>query len=120
MQLYKIGAHGELISHKGQCVVYEGYVYTNPSKEMLYKDGYRPLGISEIPEFNCDTQTFKAESYYYSEDGSEILTKYTIEELTEIDIQQRTVEERLNALEQAGLERDAALIELAAILAGGA
>ena len=30
-----------------------------------------------------------------------------------------TAEERLAALEQAGIERDAALMELAAILAGG-
>ena len=30
-----------------------------------------------------------------------------------------TAEERLAALEQAGLERDAALMELAALLAGG-
>ena len=119
MQLYKIGAHGELISHKGQCVIEEGYVYTNPSEELLYKNGYRPLGKSEIPEFDFDTQTVKAESYYYSKDGSEILTKYVVEELTEIEVQQKTVEERLAALEQAGLERDAALIELAAMLTGG-
>lgn len=31
-----------------------------------------------------------------------------------------TLQERLDALEQAGLERDAALIELAAMLTGGA
>ena len=35
------------------------------------------------------------------------------------ELPQPTAEERLAALEQAGRERDAALMELAAILAGG-
>lgn len=38
---------------------------------------------------------------------------------TELPIPEPTPEERLAALEQAGAERDAALIELAAMLAGG-
>lgn len=39
--------------------------------------------------------------------------------LPEMPAPQPTPEERLAALEQAGLERDAALMELAALLAGG-
>ena len=39
--------------------------------------------------------------------------------LMEMPIPEPTPEERLAALEQAGLERDAALMELAAMLAGG-
>ena len=39
--------------------------------------------------------------------------------MAEMPIPEPTQEERLAALEQAGLERDAALMELAAMLAGG-
>ena len=40
--------------------------------------------------------------------------------LPEVPAPMPTPEERLAALEQAGMERDAALMELAAMLAGGA
>lgn len=43
------------------------------------------------------------------------MKKYQIE----MPIPEPTPEERLAALEQAGMERDAALMELAAMLAGG-
>lgn len=120
MQLYKVGTHGELIPYNGQCVVRDGRVYTNPSIEMQYEDGFRPLGASNVPDYDIDTEMVKIDSYYYSEDGSQILATYVVYKMSELEIQAKTIEERLAALEQAGLERDAALIELAAMLAGGA
>lgn len=54
------------------------------------------------------------------------LVEMTAEEIAEMEKHQMempapepTTEERLMALEQAGMERDAALMELAAMLAGG-
>ena len=53
-----------------------------------------------------------------------VLVEMTPEEIAEMEKFQAempapTPEERIAALEQAGLERDAALMELAAMLAGG-
>lgn len=119
MQLYKIGTNGKLIPYNGQCIVRNGRVYTNPSIDLQYEDGFRPLGASSIPEYDIDTEMVKVNSYYYNEDHTEILPIYTVYKLSEQEIQAKTIEERIAALEQAGLERDMAIIELAALLVGG-
>lgn len=119
MQLYKIGSQGELIPYNGQCIIHEGFVYTKPSLEMQYKNGYRPLSTLGIPDYDETTQFFRAESYYYNEDGSEILANWVVYDLPLQQLPEKTIEERILDLEQAGLERDIALMELAALLTGG-
>lgn len=118
--LYKINEQGKLISFpKNQCAIIEGKVYTNPSNEILYSLGFRPLGtITEFPEFDVNTQTLKIDYYYYNDGHTEILPKYSVCALEPI-INNKTVKERLADLEQASLEQDIALMELAEMLAGG-
>lgn len=115
MNLFKIGEQGNLVPYRGQCIKIDGIVYTNPSEEILLADGFRPLAAVELPAFDIETQDLKADSYHYSEDGSEIITVYIVVEQEEKEM---TIEERVALLEQEGLARDAALIELAAIVAG--
>lgn len=118
--LYKINENGSLISYDNKkCIISDGKVYTNPSSEMQYELGYRPLGQADMPIYDEQTEFLKVKSYYYNEDGTEILPIYEICKWEEMASSTQTIEERLLNLERAGLERDAALIELAAMITGG-
>ena len=119
-KMYKL-VNGTAVEYAGQSVILDDMVYCNPSDEVLWNAGYRPLGTSEVPDFDIETEMLKVDHYTLNSDGSEIIAVYTIEKWSEIEETNATptFEERLTAVEKAGLERDIALMELAAMLAGG-
>lgn len=118
-QLFKLDEQGKLIPYENQCIKIDNKIYTNPSYEIQYEAGYRPIGKGEIPNFNIETEIIEAESYYYNKDKTEIIPVYSVKTLSEFEIANKTIDARLTAIEQAGLERDIALMELAEMLAGG-
>ena len=117
-ELYKLDSKGCLVKYSEQSIVLHGKVYTNPSIDILWSAGFRPMGTTEIPDFDPETHTFKVDHYVYNEDQSEIIPVCIIEALSvETEMESKpTIEERIAALEQDGVSRDLALAELATYL----
>lgn len=119
-KMYKLN-DGLAVEYNGESIVLAGMRYSNPTEGMLMEAGYRPMGNVSLPEYDMDTEKPEIDHYIMNDDGTMILPVYIVVEWKEPEAGEveLTVEQRVAALEQAGLERDMALMELAAMLAGG-
>lgn len=109
-QLYKLNG-GSAIPYSGEAVITAGKVITRPDEALLVSLGYRPMGISALPEYDEATQLPVVERYEMSADGSEIVPVYALRDLIAEDEPEAapTYEERLTALEEENAQLKEAL-----------
>ena len=118
-ELYRL-VGDQVQQYAGQAIVIDRMVHSKPDDDMLRRAGYLPIIAADLPEFDPETQWVKVDHYTLSENGDEIIAHYVVaDDSPIIETKEPTMEERVAALEQAGFERDMALIELAAMLAEG-
>ena len=74
MEFYKFINEYKIEKFKKGFVVMDNRIYSNPSEETLRKAGYKELVISDVPEYDENTQ-YLLKTYI---DGDRIIEKYCI------------------------------------------
>ena len=85
------------IAYAGQSVKLDGRVHVQPTEDMLYAAGYRPMGEAQRPEYDADTQYLKMTGYALCDDGTAIVPLWEVVNRPGV----QSVEKRVSDLEEA-------------------
>ena len=81
MKLYKFINENRIEAFKGDFIVVNNRIYTNPKEEHIRMAGYKELVPSEMPTYDEETQ-YVATKY---KDGDKIAVEYTVEDIPEVE-----------------------------------
>lgn len=96
-RLYRLSGR-TAIAYAGQSILRDGLVHTQPTEDMLYAAGYRPMGEAQRPEYDAEREYLRAAGYRMSEDGEELVPVWEIAALPGMQ-DARTIEQRVADLE---------------------
>lgn len=86
------------IAYAGQSVKLDGRVHVQPTEDMLYAAGYRPMGEAQRPEYDAEREYLRAAGYRMSADGEEIVPHWEVCTLPGMQ-NVRSIEQRVADLE---------------------
>ena len=88
------------IAYAGQSVKLDGRIHVQPTEDILYAAGYRPMGQGVRPEYDAEREYLRAAGYQMSADGKKIVPHWEVCALPGVQ-DARSIEQRVADLEAA-------------------